>query len=341
MKRKKQYPDAGRRLRQAARHSRTLRVLQLIQSKGRWNAKNIAAELECSERTVYRDLDVLELAGVPWFFDEGERCYRVRHDFRFPVVNLGTEELIGQATATAITSAAGLDIGRGAKPTTRKLAATSSDKSAAILADAEQIVEVLDLKLADHSRCRDVIRTAQHALLERKQLAATYESPYQKKPVKLILHPYRLVLVQQAWYLVARPKDRDQPKTYRMMRFNSLRMLETPVEVPIDFDLRRYFGNAWAVYRGSESYQVTIEFTPEAAPLVTETVWHSTQKVSKQKGGRVRLRFTVDGLDEILWWVLGWSGRAKVIEPEKLREMVCDQLRSAIKLNERATESAS
>lgn len=55
----KKKSDADRRLRQADRMARVLRVLQLIQSRGRWNATTIAQELECSERTVYRDLQVL------------------------------------------------------------------------------------------------------------------------------------------------------------------------------------------------------------------------------------------------------------------------------------------
>ena len=48
-----------------------MKVLELIQSRGRWNAKAIAAELECGEvRTVYRDLETLEFAGIPWHYDE-------------------------------------------------------------------------------------------------------------------------------------------------------------------------------------------------------------------------------------------------------------------------------
>ena len=67
-----------------ARIARVLRVLELIQSRGRWNMKAIVQELEYSERTIYRDLQLLELAGIPWFFDEHEQCYRVRPDCRFP-----------------------------------------------------------------------------------------------------------------------------------------------------------------------------------------------------------------------------------------------------------------
>lgn len=32
-------------------------------------------------------------------------------------------------------------------------------------------------------------------------------------------------------------------------------------------------------YRGPQTYDVEVTFTREAAPLVTETTWHSTQKI--------------------------------------------------------------
>ena len=80
---KKQRTDADRRVRQCERLGRLLRVLHLIMGKGRWDANTLAAELECSKRTVYRLLQTLSIAGVPWFFDEACRSYRVRPGFRF------------------------------------------------------------------------------------------------------------------------------------------------------------------------------------------------------------------------------------------------------------------
>ncbi|MBX9791942.1 MAG: HTH domain-containing protein [Pirellulales bacterium] len=59
-----------------------LRLLLLIQSPRRRDARELAAKQDCSERTVYRDLQVLAAAGVPVHFDESERCYRVRKGWR-------------------------------------------------------------------------------------------------------------------------------------------------------------------------------------------------------------------------------------------------------------------
>jgi len=123
-------------------------------------------------------------------------------------------------------------------------------------------------------------------------------------------------------------------KTYRVNRFKTLRLTNAAAAVPEGFDLKAYFGNAWSVYRGKQTYDVEIAFTKDAASLVTETTWHHTQQVHKQKDGSSHLTFRVDGLEEILWWVLGWAGRAKVINPPELRAMVLNQLREGIKINE-------
>ena len=64
----KKRPDRIRRTRQADRMGRILKVLRLIQSRGRWNAQAIADEVGCKVRTVYRDLKALEYAGVPWYY---------------------------------------------------------------------------------------------------------------------------------------------------------------------------------------------------------------------------------------------------------------------------------
>ena len=327
-------PDAERRLRQAGRFARVLRVLELIQGRGRCTAKEMAAELECSERTIFRDLNVLELAGVPWFHDEENQRYRIRPGYNFPVMNLSDDELIGQATAAAITSAPRLDVTKGAAPTSRKLRTNSREQVSKLLEEVDRITAILDLKLADHSRSHETIRTIQWALTQGRKLTGTYQSPYQEQPKRLALHPYRLCLAGQAWYLVARPEHSDHPRTYRVTRFQTIRPLDDAAKVPADFDLKAYFGNAWGVYRGAQSHDVVVHFSREAADLVTETVWHFTQKVSRQGDGSVTLSFRVDGLNEIVHWILGWSGRATVIQPPELRALVLEHLQKAMDLNQ-------
>lgn len=91
MVKKPQRTDAQRRARQCERLGRLLRTLHLIAGKGRWDADGLAQELECSRRTVYRLLAALSSAGIPWYYDETIRSYRVRPGFRFPMIEGTTQ----------------------------------------------------------------------------------------------------------------------------------------------------------------------------------------------------------------------------------------------------------
>lgn len=90
----KKRTDAERRARQCERIGRVISILRLILGPGRWDADALAKELECSRRTVHRDLQTLSMAGVPWFFDDECHAYRVRPGFRFP----GLESTLGPET---------------------------------------------------------------------------------------------------------------------------------------------------------------------------------------------------------------------------------------------------
>lgn len=70
-------PDSERRLRQNIRFARLLKLLLTLMNRNGVALVELAAVLECSERTVRRDLQVLELAGIPWVLEESTRTYRV------------------------------------------------------------------------------------------------------------------------------------------------------------------------------------------------------------------------------------------------------------------------
>ena len=129
---KRSRSDAERRLRQAVRVARPLQLLTLIQGAGPWHARDLATELECSVRSIYRDFQVLELAGLPVYHDP-VMGYRLLSNARFQVPALTQDELIGLAVATKLAEVPNLRPGRGSESVTRKMPAPTSVPNKALL----------------------------------------------------------------------------------------------------------------------------------------------------------------------------------------------------------------
>jgi len=79
----RQRPDTERRVRQCAKFARLIRIARLVTGNGRWGPDDLAREIECSTRTVFRDIETLATAGIPVWFDKTTQAYCVQPGFRF------------------------------------------------------------------------------------------------------------------------------------------------------------------------------------------------------------------------------------------------------------------
>jgi predicted DNA-binding transcriptional regulator YafY len=131
----KKRTDAQRRVRQSDRLARVLRLLQLIQGPGNWNAPSIARKLECSERTIYRDLQTLAAAGIPWFFDELSQSYRLREGYRGHFSKVLPEQRPESGNETQLLPPS---------DDPRSIAALAKEAAQRLLVEAEGVVQALD-----------------------------------------------------------------------------------------------------------------------------------------------------------------------------------------------------
>ncbi len=92
--------------------------------------------------------------------------------------------------------------------------------------------------------------------------------------------------------------------------------------------------------KGERSWAVELMFSPGLAETISETRWHKTQEVEIVESGELRFTCTVDGLDEIVWWVLSMGASCRVVKPVALQKRVREQAAKIAGLYGKAGEKA-
>ncbi|MFD6225591.1 helix-turn-helix transcriptional regulator [Streptomyces sp. NPDC060232] len=221
------------------RADRLLCLLLLLQNRGRMTAPELAAELEVSVRTVYRDIDALGASGVPVLADRGPAGgYRLADGYRTRLTGLTDTQAGSLFLAGAPGPAQDLGLGADLAAAQLKLQAALPTQLAG---RARRIQDRFHLDATAWFRDADPVphlaRIAQ-AVWDQRVLHAHYRR--WRGEVRRELHPLGLVLKSGIWYLVAGVEE-DAVRTYRVARFLAVDTAEQGFERPAGFELASYW----------------------------------------------------------------------------------------------------
>jgi proteasome accessory factor B len=296
--------------------------LQLIQSRSGLKIQDLAELCERHERTVYRDLKTLNESGVPNGFDKETNGYKVQTGFFMPPVELTVEEAMAMvALLEQVDDDTRIPFLETAQRVAEKI---RSQLSPALLREVETLDDSVQIDLARRSvdnSDKEVYRQMRAAIINRRVVQCAYDSVHSSRDdvaQTFDFRPFILYYGQRAWYAIGRRSDRADIRALKLTRFSFVKATEQPYHIPEDFDLRTFYGKAWRMIRGDQQHDVAIRFTPRFAETVSETRWHPTQQEQWHEDGSLTLTFTVDGLDEIVWWIMGYGPGARVLGPEPL-----------------------
>lgn len=313
------------------RTHRLIKLLQMLQSGRSFDADGLALGLTVSRRTLFRDLNMLEAAGVPFHYDKKTKQYRINKDYFLPPINL----TVGEALAVMLLTR---------KMNTRRLhpeylqAVEAAQKIEAaipgrIRAHCGSILENIEVKFwptSDVDGINDVNATLMRALIESRKVSMRYDSFYEGRVIEDVIHPYKRIFVNRGWYMIGYSEKEKATRTYKLERIEKLTLREQLFENDPGFSLENYFGYAWQMIRGDRRYHVSIRFTPKVAGNVEEVLWHRSQRTRRESDGSLLFDVDVDGLGEISWWIMGYGDQALVLEPADLRELIVERSRSLI-----------
>ena len=317
-----------------ARLHRILKIISLIQGQKGWNVKRLAAECGVTQRTIYRDLELLEGAGIPYFYDPQLKCYQIRRDFYMPPVELTLDEAL--AVVALGEHIGGQEQIPFTKPANRVVAKIRSQLPDRIRRELEGLDGHVAIKLAaaiSPHGIDDVYELVRQAIQARRVLKCSYESiAGRNNHESFTFRPYVLFFQQRAWYVVGHHDKRKEVRTLKLNRFTDIVLTDEPFKVPARFSLGRHLGNAWRMIRGKKTYAVELRFDANFAETIADTHWHDTQEIEWHDDGSIAFTCKVDGLDEIVWWVLSMGPHCKVIKPEALVQRVLELSQAMVKL---------
>ncbi|MFM1831294.1 MAG: hypothetical protein RLZZ558_1634 [Planctomycetota bacterium] len=145
--------------------------------------------------------------------------------------------------------------------------------------------------------------------------------------------PVCLFHAKRSWYLLAEVLEgpsKGELRQFKLARIERIDLSSQRFSPPTGFDLDTYLRGAWELFSrdaGKDRHiPVEIEFDAMFARNISETLWHATQQTTWLPDGRLRFTASVNGFDEILWWVLQMGSHARVVHPPELRELVAKEL---------------
>jgi proteasome accessory factor B len=151
---------------------------------------------------------------------------------------------------------------------------------------------------------------------------ARYNSHFERRLITVTLHPYRLVHAAHGWNLIAFCEQASRVQIFKLSSFAYCRNMPSGFRPGPKINLKDYFGNAWSMDRGDERHHVRIRFSRAVSHRVSDYVWHQTQRVTPEADGALLFEVDVDGLKEIVRWILAFGDQAQVLEPPALRRLV-------------------
>ena len=308
---------------------RLLRMITMLQGSRKYTAAELARELEVSRRTIFRDLNMLEMAHIPYYFDPEKGGYQINRTFFLPPVNLTLPEALAMLMLTGrLRGASRLPLLTHASRAAVKLESALPES---IRQHVGSVIDNLQASLgplARHEGLEPTFEQLASALVERKVCRLVYISLFEKKQIVAYVHPLRLAFHGRAWYLLAYSASHGEVRTFKLARIRRLTVTDRTFQPPPPEKVRDHFGSAWSMIPEGTVHDVQVHFDRPVASNVAEVQWHPSQRVQWNDDGSAEFFVRVDGLGEIAWWVLGYGRHAEVVVPAALRKNVADSARA-------------
>lgn len=303
----------------------------LLQARGRSSARAIAAEVEVSIRTVYRDVEQLCAAGIPITVERGARGgFQLLEGWRTRLTGLTPSEARALFLAGLPGPAAELGLGEAMASAELKLLATLP---AGWRAEARRAGARFHLDPVPWYRSAarvDHLPAIADAVWNERRLRIRYQS--WKRTIARELEPLGLVLKAGDWYLVARAGG--EPRTYRVSSILGLAVLDERFTRPVRFDLATFWSASTRRFEAELRGEVAVVSVSRLG-LERLRGWSGAVAPAldaatpdpEARGWR-RVTLPIESVEHAVPELLRLGAEVEVLEPRALRQRLAETARA-------------
>jgi proteasome accessory factor B len=317
--------------------ARLLQLLLILQSERFPNARRLAEACAVSRRTIYRDLTILEAAGIGVRYHPQRQGYQLVRDGWLQPTQLNDNEalailLISRLETVEIPAGLFGHVRSGLAKVMQSLPAALRDR----LALSSELIrdEVAPLEQsADRLSIHEMIL---RALSERRRLAVSHreDSLSGRQTTKLGL--YRLARIRGHWSLVGHSSVDREVRVFRVPWIERLELTDEPYSIPPRFHLERYLEKS--SQRGEDRrFAAQLRFTARVAAAVKDLPRPREHRLCGGPDGSIDLFLSAVDVDDIAMWLVGFGDEVEVLAPGSLRRAVRDWAARIVSIHSRQT----
>jgi len=317
------------------RADRLVSLVLLLQARGSMTVSAIAAELEVSDRTVYRDLAALSAGGVPVITQPGPGggC-QLLDGYRFPLRGLRPEEAEALLILGVPGALSDLGLDQAASAAQRQIRVT-----AGLAPDAAAGTALVHLDMPRWFRSDEQVpqlRVLAEALRRGRNLEIEYLRADRDAEAARprVVGPLGLVNKAGRWYLVAAAGERVV--VYRAGRVVAARVLAEPVERPADFELGAFWESWSADFAASRPrLPVRLRASPLALRIMPEVFGEEVQPaldaaLPPDEDGWQVVTLSFEHAMAAAHRLVGFGGEVEVLSPPSVRQRLRETAREIL-----------
>lgn len=298
---------------------RLIGILSILLQKDKVTSTELAQKFEVSKRTILRDIDTLNMAGIPIVSEQGQGGgISIMSGYRVDRTVLSSSDM--QAILSGLQS---LDSVSGTNRYKQLMDKLSAEESAAVSVDNHILI---DLSNWDRSAFADKIGLIKRAMEQNNMISFRYFSP--NGETNRTIEPYHIVYQWSGWYVWGYCTERKDYRMFKLTRMTELRdtgnkcpQRDVP-EYSID-KLRHAKGEIEAAVRFDKSlkWRIIDEF--------------GTDFLNYDDEGNILLTFTWSDVPAFYRYILSFGENAEILAPEEYRKGFTEILKNISSIYER------